>query len=144
MHYRECAEEGGCALALVCMCVLGGLTVGRGWGSGGLSVGRGWGSVRRSVCAGLCGAAKLATCLSLVVVLVFPFIRPRAAMLPLGAVSLLPRTCVYVCVCTSVCVCTAQVPVGLERLMFLKVRFTLSSAFSPPPSLSISLFFMFY
>lgn len=28
------------------------------------------------------------------------------------------------------CVCTAQVPVGLERLMFLKVRFTLSFTLS--------------
>lgn len=79
------------------------------------------------VCAGVCGAAKLATCLSLVVVLVFPFIRPSAAQLPLGAVSLLP--CATVCVSVCVCVCVAQVPVGLERLMFLKVHFALSPRF---------------
>ncbi len=60
--------------------------------------------VRESVCARVCGAAKLATCLSLVVVLVFPFIRPSAAQLPLGAVSLLPCVCVCVCVCVCACV----------------------------------------
>ncbi len=37
--------------------------------------------------------------------------------------------CVYVCVCVCMCVCVTHVPVGLERLMFLKVHFALSSTF---------------
>lgn len=80
-------------------------------------------SVCRGVCMRMCGAAKPATCLSLVVVLVFPFIRTSAAELPLGAVSLLQ------CVCVRVCVCVAQASGGLKRLMFLKVHFALSSTF---------------
>lgn len=72
-------------------------------------------------CVHVYKAAKLATCLFLVVVLVFPFIRPSAAQLPLGALCLLP----HVCVC--MCVCVALVPAGLERLMFLKAHFTFPS-----------------
>lgn len=104
-HFHRCAQQGVWGGRSLCKCV--------------------YVCVRMCVreCAGVCGAAKLATCLSLVVVLVFPFIRPSAAQLPLGAVSLLP--CVTVCVR----VCVAQVPVGLERLMFLKVHFALSSTF---------------
>lgn len=98
------AEQGrDCYLALSQVCATGGSErkCARKWVYGG--------SERACVCvcvrAWVCWPAKLATCLSLVVVLVFPFIRPEHHSSHLEQQASCRGVCMPVWVNVSVCVC---------------------------------------